>query len=232
MSFFGVVRSAAARLTPAIIGRVGHANVFAITITSSSSSNSMVTSIRSKHSATQVKRLFKNNPARLRLLKKQEGGLPPTANDTSSSSSTPDRVYPQIFQPTFLSNGWSAPPPSEVQVPNYPFRIIRTGGKPNNAVGFLPVYRDVRVHGTKRTTLIRNVQGDIPAFLSELRAVLNLSTGKKGILTSASTGKHGGGEAGRGVNAENPIRIRTGGAIEVNGDRAKEIKKWLAGLGF
>ncbi len=88
------------------------------------------------------------------------------------------------------------------------------------------------MHGTKRTTLIRNVQGDIPTFLSELCAVLNLSTGKKGILTSASTGKHGGGEAGRGVNAENPIRIRTGGAIEVNGDRAKEIKKWLAGLGF
>ncbi|KAL7501303.1 hypothetical protein ACHAWT_011108 [Skeletonema menzelii] len=190
----------------------------------------LTTSIRSKHSATQVKRLFKNNPARLRILKKQEGAAP-TA-DTSSSSAIPERVYPQIFQPTFLSNGWSAPPPPEVQIPDYPFRITRTAGKPNNAVGFLPVYRDVRVHGTKRTTLIRNVQGDIPAFLSELCAVLNLTTGKKGILTSASTGKHGGGEAGRGVNSENPIRIRTGGAIEVNGDRAREVKKWLAGLGF
>jgi len=231
MSLFGAVRSAA-RSTPAL-GRIGHANFFAITTTTSSSSNMfnnpVATSIRSKHSATQVKRLFKNNPARLRILKKQEGDLPPAP---TTDTSTPDRVYPQIFQPTFLSNGWSAPPPPEVQVPDYPFRIIRTGGKPNNAVGFLPVYRDVRVHGTKRTTLIRNVQGDIPAFLSELCAVLNLSTGKKGILTSASTGKHGGGEAGRGVNAENPIRIRTGGAIEVNGDRAKEIKKWLAGLGF
>jgi len=215
MSLFGVVRSAA-RSTPAL-GRIGHANFFAITTTSSSSSNMF------------MKRLFKNNPARLRILKKQEGA--PTT-DTLSSSTPADRVHPQIFQPTFLSNGWSAPPPPEVQVPDYPFRIIRTGGKPNNAVGFLPVYRDVRVHGTKRTTLIRNVQGDIPTFLSELCAVLNLSTGKKGILTSASTGKHGGGEAGRGVNAENPIRIRTGGAIEVNGDRAKEIKKWLAGLGF
>mmetsp|Transcript_23975 Transcript_23975/g.40860 ORF Transcript_23975/g.40860 Transcript_23975/m.40860 type:complete len:232 (-) Transcript_23975:45-740(-) len=231
MSLFGVVRTAA-RSTPAI-GRIGHANFFAIT----SSSNNIVnnttpqtTSIRYKHSATQVKRLFKNNPARLRILKKQEGGAP-TA-DKSSSSSTPERVYPEIFQPTFLSNGWSAPPPPEVEIPEYPFRITRTAGKPNNAVGFLPVYRDVRVHGTKRTTLIRSVQGDIPTFLSELRAVLNLSTGKKGILTSASTGKHGGGEAGRGVNAQNPIRIRTGGAIEVNGDRAKEIKKWLAGLGF
>ena len=89
-----------------------------------------------------------------------------------------------------------------------------------------------RVHGTKRTTIIRNVSGDTPAFISELRAALNLPLGKKGILTSASTGKHGGGEAGRGVNKENPIRIRTGGAIEINGDRATEVKKWLSGLGF
>ena len=90
----------------------------------------------------------------------------------------------------------------------------------------------IRIHGTKHTTIIRNIAGDVPAFLSELRAVLKLPLGKKGILTSASTGKHGGGEAGRGVNAENPIRIRTGGAIEVNGDHAREVKKWLAGLGF
>lgn len=230
MSFLGTVRSAA-RSTPSI-SRVGQTNFSAITSTNKvfNNPNPQATSIRSKHSATQVKRLFKNNPARLRILKKQEGGAP-TSADTSTSS-IPDRVYPQIFQPTFLSNGWSAPPPPEVQIPDYPFSITRTANKPNNAVGFLPVYRDVRVHGTKRTTLIRNVQGDIPAFLSELRAVLNLSEGKKGILTSASTGKHGGGEAGRGVNAENPIRIRTGGAIEVNGDRAREIKKWLAGLGF
>lgn len=65
-----------------------------------------------------------------------------------------------------------------------------------------------------------------------MRAVLRLPLGKKGILTSASTGAHGGGEAGRGVNAENPIRIRTGGAIEVNGDYAREVRGWLAGLGF
>lgn len=119
-----------------------------------------------------------------------------------------------------------------MQIPEYPFHIVRTAGKPNNAIGFLPVYRDVRVHGTKRTTLIRNVQGDIPAFLTELRAILKLPLGKKGILTSASSGKHGGGEGGRGVNSDNPIRIRTGGVIEVNGDRAKEVKRWLAGLGF
>lgn len=44
--------------------------------------------------------------------------------------------------------------------------------------------------------------------------------------------RHGGGEGGRGVCAENPIRIRAGGVIEVHGNRTREVKKWLAGLGF
>mmetsp|Transcript_39881 Transcript_39881/g.95965 ORF Transcript_39881/g.95965 Transcript_39881/m.95965 type:complete len:225 (+) Transcript_39881:187-861(+) len=200
-------------------------NIAAANTISPSSPTSSIISYRSKHSATQVKRLFKRNPARLRILKKK-GNLP------DSKPQIPDRTYPPIFKPTFLGNGWSAPPPPEVKVPEYPFRIPRTGGKPFGAVGFLPVYRDVRVHGTKHTTIIRNVAGNIPAFIDELRAVLELPLGKKGILSSASTGKHGGGEAGRGVNSDNPIRIRTGGVIEVNGDHAREVKKWLAGLGF
>ena len=106
---------------------------------SSYSSKNTVAIVRSKHSATQVKRLFKNNPARLRLAKKQ--GLSPNA-----PQNIPEKItYDPIFQPTFLGNGWSAPPnPSEVQIPDYPFRVIRTGNKPFGAVGFLPVYRDVR----------------------------------------------------------------------------------------
>lgn len=228
---FGILTTAAKSTPP--ICRVGHHarsycnNNFFFAIKSSSNN-----SIRYNHSSTQVKRLFKNNPARLRLLKKQEGNNTTTTAEKEKASVIPNRVYPQIFKPTFLSNGWSAPPPSDMQIPEYPFHIVRTAGKPNNAIGFLPVYRDVRVHGTKRTTLIRNVQGDIPAFLTELRAILKLPLGKKGVLTSASSGKHGGGEGGRGVNSDNPIRIRTGGVIEVNGDRAKEVKRWLAGLGF
>ena len=94
---------------------------------------------RSKHSATQVKRLFKNNPARLRLLKK-EGKLP-----TAPQIMPENPTYSPVFRPTFLGNGWSAPPnPSEVQIPEYPFRVTRTGRKPFGTVGFLPVYRDVR----------------------------------------------------------------------------------------
>eukprot|EP01082_Thalassiosira_pseudonana_P007879 g6904.t1 g6904 contig23:1455586-1456474(-) len=204
---------------------------------------------RSKHSATQVKRLFKKNPARLRIQRRNEQQLAATEGDasttnTSRSSSNnnattkiPQRSYPPVFKPTFLQNGWSAPPPADVEVPVYPFRVRRTGRKPFGAAGFLPVYRDVRIHGTKHTTIIRNVQGDISAFLTELRAVLALPLPKKGILTSmsntnVSSPKHGGGEAGRGVNAENPIRIRAGNTIEVNGDWSREVKRWLAGLGF
>ncbi|KAL9184459.1 hypothetical protein ACHAXT_002545 [Thalassiosira profunda] len=199
--------------TPSILATTAHAQHPALAIAH-----------RSKHSATQVNRLFNKNPARYRLMKKQ--GL------LSTPPPVPDRTYPPIFRPTFLRDGWSAPPPPEVEVPEYPFKVARTGGKPFGAVGYLPVYRDVRIHGTKHTTIIRNVAGDVPAFLNELRAVLKLPLGKKGVLTSTSTGAHGGGEAGRGVNANNPIRIRSGGAIEVNGDRAREVKKWLAGLGF
>lgn len=112
---------------------------------------------RSKHSATQVKRLFKKNPARLRIQRRNEQQLAATEGDasttnTSRSSSNnndattkiPQRSYPPVFKPTFLQNGWSAPPPADVEVPVYPFRVRRTGRKPFGAAGFLPVYRDVR----------------------------------------------------------------------------------------
>ena len=100
-------------------------------------SNSTTTSYRTKHSATQVKRLFRNNPARLRLLKKS-GHVP-------KKPTIPSVTYPAIYKPTFLGNGWSAPPnPEEIQIPEYPFKVKRTGRKPFGSVGFLPVYRDIR----------------------------------------------------------------------------------------
>jgi hypothetical protein len=98
---------------------------------------------RSKHSATQVKRLFKNNPARLRLLKKEEG-ISSSEKKQLAMQQIPEPTYPFIHKPTFLDNGWSAPPPPEVEIPDYPFKVERTGRKPFGAVGFLPVYRDVR----------------------------------------------------------------------------------------
>jgi hypothetical protein len=52
--------------------------------------------------------------------------------------------YEAILEPKFLTNGWSAPPAGDVQVPEYPFKVARTKNKPNEAVGFLPVYSEFR----------------------------------------------------------------------------------------
>lgn len=62
------------------------------------------------------------------------------------------------------------------------------------------------------TTRIRKVTGDNDAFLAELRAVLNLPKSK--------------------YSRDEPIRIRTGGTVEVKGNRVLEVKEWLGGLGF
>ena len=56
--------------------------------------------------------------------------------------------------------------------------------------------------------IIRKVTGDRDAFLTELRAVLRLDP------------------------RDDDIRIRAGGAIEINGNRVREVKEWLGGLGF
>jgi hypothetical protein len=128
----GAASSAAGRMRPS---SAAAAEIFNAT--------PIITHYRSKHSATQVNRLFKKNPARLRLLKK-EGGITPSEQKQLAMQQIPDPTYPTIHKPTFLANGWSAPPPPEVQIPEYPFKVVRTGNKPFGAVGFLPVYRDVR----------------------------------------------------------------------------------------
>ena len=46
-----------------------------------------------------------------------------------------------------LKNGWSEPPIEEEILKKrdeIPFGVKRTGGKPNGAVGFLPVYSNFR----------------------------------------------------------------------------------------
>jgi hypothetical protein len=89
------------------------------------------TAIRSKHSSTQTKRLFNQHPARLRFLKRLD------TKDTDDMQ--PALQYaPTFHTPHFLPNGWSAPPVTEI--PTYPFTVARTRHKPNDAIGFLPVY--------------------------------------------------------------------------------------------
>lgn len=93
-------------------------------------------SIRWKHSSTQIKRLFKRNPARFRVAKR-EGWIP-----------EPEPLSPPKFDailvPNMLPNGWSAPPSPDIVIPKYPFQVSRTKNKPHDAVGFLPVYAEFR----------------------------------------------------------------------------------------
>ena len=146
------------------------------------------TARRNVHSNRQRKRLFDRNPARLRVVGPK---APPEV---------PPRKFSPILEPTFLSNGWVAP--SYVDRPDYPFVIQRTG------TGFLPVYAKHRKDGTKTTTKIRRVTGNIDSFHEELASVLAEETSSL------------------------PTIRRRQGSIEVDGNHVRTVKFWLAGLGF
>lgn len=69
-----------------------------------------------------------------------------------------------------------------------------------------------RKDGTKCTTRIRKVEGNCDAFIKEIRRVLKIP------LPTTNEG--------------DCIRVRTGGTVEIKGNRVREVKEWLAGLGF
>ena len=100
------------------------------------SHNHSLLSARSKHSETQIKRLFRKNAARIRVESRM--GI-----DRSPAPPDPPR-YAAIYEPKFLPNGWSAPPGPDVEIPEYPFRVSRTKNKPTDAIGFLPIYTKYR----------------------------------------------------------------------------------------
>jgi hypothetical protein len=187
-------------------------------------------SFRTKHSSTQVKRLFNRHPARIRV--EERMGI-----DRTPVLPPPPKFAP-IFEPDVFPNGWSAPPAPDVTLPDYPFQVLRTRNKPNDSVGFLPVYTKYRyvrriqtsscsraiktiqltlwlhlfsMHGrkdgTKVITRVKKIVGDRDSFEQELRSVLQLPMSA-------------------------PVRVRVGGTIEVDGNHAREVREWLAGLGF
>lgn len=195
-----------------------------------------MTVVREKHSSTQIKRLFKQHPARQRVHARlgmiKEPNPPPTPT-----------FAPVLENVEMLSNGWVPPPPADLAIPNYPFKIVRTKNKPQDAVGFLPVYSKFRLvqslffrlvvdfsnnvsqllvsfdnyvinrkDGTLTTTRIKKVSGDQQVFLRELRAALQIPepTNYK----------------------DDVIRVRAGGTIEVKGNHVRQVRMWLAGLGF
>lgn len=85
-----------------------------------------------------MKRLFKNNPARARA-KSRQGYDPETTQPLD-----PPTFPPIVEEVKILYNGWSAPVSGEVEIPEYPYNVRRTRNKPNDAVGFLPVYSKFR----------------------------------------------------------------------------------------
>lgn len=66
--------------------------------------------------------------------------------------------------------------------------------------------------GTKATTRIRKVNGDVDLFIQELRANLQIPQQKN--------------------PRDDKIRVRVGGTIEIDGNRVRDVKEWLTGLGF
>ena len=107
--------------------------------------------IRSKHSSTQIKRLFKKNPARRRILQKElllnnnnnsSEGEEATTAVQNQNIIPQSQIQPVILEPNILSNGWNAQ--TNVEISHYPFQVARTKNKPNDAVGFLPVYSEFR----------------------------------------------------------------------------------------
>jgi hypothetical protein len=159
-----------------------------------------------------------NHPARLRVLAKLNRIRGSPAVTSSPSAPPPVPVYPKVFEPEVLTNGWSAPPENQQEiVGRYPFRIERTKNKPRNAVGFLPVYSCFRKDGTGATTRIKKVTGDVGAFLREMRASVPAT------VQTSSAGKGG---------DDSSVRRRVGGTIEVKGNHVRAVKLWLASLGF
>ena len=138
------------------------------TTTATSTATTTLTTIRSKHSSTQIKRLFKKNPAKRRVALKKNMGNGTTSGggstvevDGNRSSSAgggggggggviPEPKFaPVIESPKFLPNGWCPLPTDAASAggsltSKYPFRVSRTGNKPQNSVGFLPVYSEYR----------------------------------------------------------------------------------------
>lgn len=187
---------------------------------SSSSTSSLFnnnTIIRSKHSNRQIKKLFQQNPAFKRVSSRNQT-IP-----KKITSPPPSITIEPFYKPNLiLPNGWSQPPPSpslesssfsttiEEKRNQLPFGIKRTTNKPNNAIGFLPIYSNFKLGGSKQTTIIKKVYGNKKFFVNELKAILGISIDDHDCITLRGSGN----------------------VIEVKGNRVREVKSWLAGLGF
>lgn len=146
-------------------------------LSSSYLSNFLSITTRSKHSSRQIKRLFVNNPAKRRI--DQKSRL--KNGESVVKKKIPIGTIQPVSEPIFLPDGWNKPLlnlDGSVNAPNLPFHVARTKNKPNDALGFLPVYSEHRKDGARVTTRIKKVSGDKNIFLNELRAALQIPISK------------------------------------------------------
>lgn len=130
-----------------IISPTSSSSSLLLALSSSSKSRPSFLSLitRSKHSSTQIKRLFKKNPARRRIELREQQQQQDQEIGVVASRIPQAKYAPILTEPIkILPNGWIPPPPSSTTIPGYPFQVSRTRNKPNNAIGFLPVYSEFR----------------------------------------------------------------------------------------
>jgi hypothetical protein len=129
---------------------------------------------RYKHSSTQIKRLFRRNPARLRVEKRiwnidrkqplvilddnfsplQESrdgpveSAPPTnaasVEDEAVSLPPQSLLFPRVYTPPAKLPNGWFEPMDPALRPTYPFSVARTKNKPKDSIGFLPIYTKYR----------------------------------------------------------------------------------------
>ncbi|XP_042348152.1 mitochondrial ribosomal protein L49 [Plectropomus leopardus] len=117
-----------------------------------------------------------------------------------------ERLIPSSRVPAPLKHAGPAPsgwtPPAE-SPPDLPYMIRRS--RMHN----IPVYTDL-THGSRKTTLVRKVEGDIWALERDVRQYLKEVTGKE-LPTQV-----------------NEVTM----TLKVKGHFDKELKEWLIGKGF
>ncbi|GMI56970.1 hypothetical protein ScalyP_jg9944 [Parmales sp. scaly parma] len=191
---------------------------------------------RSVHSNRQKKKIF-----RYQYYEKKRQGLLPSQNQIPLEEildSTP-LLFPSVFSPTFLRNGWSAPPPSTFTLPSYPFEVRRTG---NKKVGSRspPITESIKalqqhIENTEEPAsevvepLPADPVGFLPVYVRYRNNHSNVSTEVRRIFGDVDVLAT---ELVKLCHPNSVVVTKNGGNIVVKGNHTKRIRTFLAELGF
>lgn len=193
------------------------------------------------------------NAAKKRIFgskRRYEETIKPAALEQQQAEPAPLKYAPTYEPPRFLANGWSPPPPPDAQASlpcaQTPFQVERAG--PGQ---WLPVYTDVRKGRTQLVTLVRKVSGDLEVrgwvggvhpFESGVVWLFSLCVyvcvcifavprHRPAFAFIRHTQQEMAAEMSK-VCGNKEVRIGTGPRLEVKGRFTRELRGWLAGLGF